>query len=60
MKRIMVTGAVGQIGSELTMVLREKYGNDNLIATGHKSRPGEKLFDSGTFQFLKCSDEGIY
>jgi nucleoside-diphosphate-sugar epimerase len=33
MKRILVTGAVGQIGSELTMALREKYGNDNVLAT---------------------------
>jgi nucleoside-diphosphate-sugar epimerase len=56
MKKIMVTGAVGQIGSELTMVLREKYGNDNVIATGHKSKPGEKLLNSGPFQFINCSD----
>ncbi len=56
MKKILVTGAVGQIGSELTMVLREKYGNDNVIATGHKSKPGEKLLNSGPFQFINCSD----
>jgi len=56
MKRIMVTGAVGQIGSELTMVLREKYGNDNVLATGHKSKPGEKLLHSGPFQFINCLD----
>jgi len=56
MKKILVTGAVGQIGSELTMVLREKYGNDNVIATGHKSKPGEKLLHSGPFQFINCSE----
>ena len=27
--KILVIGAVGQIGSELTMALREKYGNEN-------------------------------
>lgn len=32
MQKILVTGAAGQIGSELTMVLREKYGNENVIA----------------------------
>ena len=56
MNKILVTGAVGQIGSELTMVLREKYGNDNVIATGHKSKPGEKLLNSGPFQFINCLD----
>jgi nucleoside-diphosphate-sugar epimerase len=34
MKKIMVTGSVGQIGSELTMALRKKYGNDNVL--GHR------------------------
>ena len=33
MKKILVTGAVGQIGSELTIELRKRYGNDNVLAT---------------------------
>jgi len=33
MKRILVTGALGQIGSELTVSLRNKYGNKNVIAS---------------------------
>ncbi len=36
MKRILVTGACGQIGTELTVALRRKYGNDNVIATDLK------------------------
>ena len=56
MKTILVTGAVGQIGSELTMVLREKYGNDTIIATGHTSKPSEKLLNSGPFQYINCLD----
>jgi nucleoside-diphosphate-sugar epimerase len=58
MKKILVTGAVGQIGSELTMALRERYGSDNVIATGHKTKPGEKLFNSGPFEFIDCTDIG--
>ncbi|WP_406686025.1 L-threonine 3-dehydrogenase [Rossellomorea vietnamensis] len=33
MKKILVTGALGQIGSELTNRMREVYGSDNVIAT---------------------------
>jgi len=52
MKRILITGAVGQIGSELTMVLREKFGNDNVLATGRKTQPSEALLNSGPFEFI--------
>ena len=56
MKRILVTGAVGQIGSELTMSLREKYGNDNVVAGGRKTKPSEKLLNSGPFEIVDCND----
>jgi len=56
MKKILVTGAVGQIGSELTMSLREKYGNDNVVAGGRKTKPSEKLLDSGPFETVDCTD----
>jgi nucleoside-diphosphate-sugar epimerase len=51
-KRLLVTGAVGQIGSELTMALRRRYGNDNVIATGRKTQPSPTLRDSGPFEFI--------
>jgi nucleoside-diphosphate-sugar epimerase len=55
MKRIMVTGAVGQIGSELTMALREKFGADNVLATGHKTQPTKQLLESGPFEFINVA-----
>jgi len=55
MKRILVTGAFGQIGSELTMELRKKYGNDDVVAVGHKTKPSEKLLNSGPFGFADVS-----
>ncbi|MBP7710192.1 MAG: NAD-dependent epimerase/dehydratase family protein [Rickettsiales bacterium] len=33
MKKILVTGAVGQIGSELTAALKKKYGEQNVITS---------------------------
>ena len=32
MKHILIIGATGQIGSELTMELRKRYGNTNVVA----------------------------
>ena len=48
--RILVTGAVGQIGSELTLALRERYGADNVVAAGHRTPPSPALRDSGPFE----------
>ena len=50
MKRIMVTGAAGQIGSELTLALRKKYRSDNVLATDIKTQIDPKLRDSGPFE----------
>ncbi|MFH1843741.1 MAG: NAD-dependent epimerase/dehydratase family protein [bacterium] len=56
MKKILVTGAVGQIGSELTLALREKYGAENVIATGRKTEPTDELKNSGPFHFINVND----
>lgn len=55
MKRILVTGAVGQIGSELTLELRSRYGGENVIATGHRTKPSEALLQSGPFEFINVT-----
>ncbi|MEM3622890.1 MAG: L-threonine 3-dehydrogenase [Candidatus Bathyarchaeia archaeon] len=57
MKRILVTGATGQIGSELTIELRKKYGRDNVVAAGHKRKPSEKLLDSGPFEYVDTTSK---
>ena len=36
-KNILVTGAAGQIGTDLTTTLREKFGNQNVVAMGRKT-----------------------
>lgn len=56
MRRILVTGAVGQIGSELTLALRERYGAENVVATGRQTPPSPALRDSGPFYFINVND----
>jgi nucleoside-diphosphate-sugar epimerase len=55
MKRILITGALGQIGSELTMKLRETYGSDNVIATDIKKNDSEAA-QSGPFEVVDVTD----
>jgi nucleoside-diphosphate-sugar epimerase len=56
MQRVLVTGAVGQIGSELTLALRNKCGADNVVAGGRKTKPSPELRDSGPFEVVDCTD----
>jgi len=56
MKRILVTGSVGQIGSELTPALRDRYGSDNVIAGGHRTKPSKELLEGGPFEIVDCGD----
>lgn len=54
--RILVTGAVGQIGSELTIELRRRYGAENVVATGHHTKPGKELCEGGPFEFINVAE----
>ena len=56
MKKMLVTGAVGQIGSELTTALRKKYGESNVIASDIRMPTDIDLRDGGPFEFLDCLD----
>jgi nucleoside-diphosphate-sugar epimerase len=56
MKRILVTGAVGQIGSELTLALRDRYGAENVVAGFHHTGPTPQLRDSGPLARLDVTD----
>ncbi len=55
-KQILVTGATGQIGSELVVELRKKHGRNNVVAVGHKKQPSEALLKSGPFEFVDLAD----
>lgn len=54
MKKVLVTGCLGQIGSELVLRLREDLGNENVVATD--IRIPEKLEDGELFEILDVMD----
>jgi len=56
--KILVTGALGQIGSELVPVLRERYGVDQVVASDIRMMPREQLLRSdGPFEFLDSTNQ---
>jgi nucleoside-diphosphate-sugar epimerase len=55
MKRILVTGAAGQIGSELVTALRERYDDATVVATDIKE-PSSAGATGGPFETLDCTD----
>ncbi len=55
MKKILVTGALGQIGSELVVKLREVYGERNVMATDIR-RTDNEVVCNGPFELLDVTD----
>jgi len=56
MKKILITGALGQIGSELITFLRKRYGNKNVIASDIKSLSKGMIKQKGPFEHIDCLD----
>ncbi len=56
MDRILIIGAAGQIGSELTLELRRVYGSDHVFATDIKEAERD-IMESGPFQLLDVMDD---
>ncbi|MDH3229464.1 MAG: L-threonine 3-dehydrogenase [Alphaproteobacteria bacterium] len=52
---ILVTGALGQIGSELVPALRERYGAESVIASDVRVPPGGAA-RAGPFELLDCTE----
>ncbi|MFN3623314.1 MAG: NAD-dependent epimerase/dehydratase family protein [Hyphomicrobium sp.] len=56
MRKILVTGALGQIGSELVPALRERYGRENVIATDLKVLPAAGAAAIAPYDHLDCTE----
>lgn len=54
-KSILILGACGQIGTELTLALRELYGNEHVVASDIREGT-DSLMNSGPFELLDATN----
>jgi nucleoside-diphosphate-sugar epimerase len=52
MNRILVTGALGQIGSELVVALRARYGDDHVVASDIRMVAADAIDGDGPFEYV--------
>lgn len=55
MSKVLIIGAAGQIGSELTQKLREIHGNENVVASDI-NHSNTDIVNSGLFEILDAKD----
>ena len=56
MKKVLITGSGGQIGSELVMELRKRLGNSNVVASDKRDLSDSPLGQSGPFEIIDVTD----
>ena len=54
-RRILVTGALGQIGSELVTALRQRHGSDRVVASDIRMQPAGAS-QNGPFEHVDCTN----
>jgi uncharacterized protein YbjT (DUF2867 family) len=59
MKNVLVTGATGQVGVELTQALRDRYGAEHVIAAGYNCRSPEAWTQKQPYYQLDIRDVAI-
>ena len=57
MAKILIIGAVGQIGTDLTVALRKKFGGDNVVASTRKSGFPPEIADGGPCEYFDVQDK---
>ena len=57
MPRVLVTGALGQIGTELVSAARERYGADNVVATDIRIPGPNSPLNQGPIEQVDCTNE---
>jgi nucleoside-diphosphate-sugar epimerase len=54
--KILVTGAAGQIGSELVVALRDRYGISNVVTSDINPKANEQILQKGPFELADCTN----
>lgn len=57
MKNILITGALGQLGSELALVLKKQYSNESVVLVDIRDDINIDLIKSGPFYISDCRDK---
>ncbi|GAB6279279.1 MAG: L-threonine 3-dehydrogenase [Lentimicrobium sp.] len=55
MKKFLVIGSTGQIGSELTLALRKEFGGENVVAGIRKTAPSKQLLETGPCEVVDAT-----
>ncbi len=58
MRRILVTGALGQIGVELVPAFRKHYGADHVVASDLRAAASRPFAAGGDYEHLDCMQPG--
>ena len=56
MKQILITGALGQLGSEIALALRERYTKENVVLVDIRDNVNKALIEGGPFYIADCRD----
>jgi nucleoside-diphosphate-sugar epimerase len=59
MKHILIIGSLGQLGSEIAMECRKRYGADNVVLTDIRDDINLELVHGGPFYKVDCRDGKI-
>jgi nucleoside-diphosphate-sugar epimerase len=56
MKTILLTGSLGQLGSEISVALQKQYGKNNVIVTDIRDNKNQSLINSSVFYKVDSRD----
>jgi len=54
MKKILITGALGQLGSEITLALRKRYGETSVVLSDIRRSTNKTIIGEGPFYQADC------